>query len=448
MAMTDQPDNAATLERELEWLSTVITARMAHHFQAQGADADLRENKPPDFFVCPYAAFVDAHQMSFDERLVLILALAPYIRPQVLDPLLVKQQDPDRGFTEFGGVSLGHHGGFWPTIETAAFVLAGEQLDRRFEVQALFEPDHFFRREKVLDIGDVDTEPSRFNVALKIAKERLNQFTTGAEYNPGFSSSFPAKRLTTPKCWDDLVLPRQTLEDVEEIKAWLKHRDTLLNVWQLSRKINPGFRSLLYGPPGTGKTLTAALLGQTTGCDVYRVDLSLVVSKWIGETEKNLANIFDHAENNDWILFFDEADALFGKRTQTASAHDRYANQEVSYLLQRIEDFPGVVVLASNFKGNMDEAFSRRFQSMIYFPVPRAEERVRLWQRMFAPPLPLDAEVDFEQLAAEFEITGGGIVNVLRYASLMALRRGTDTIRLDDIRTGVRREFDKDGRVV
>src|SRR6185369_1537927 len=206
------------------------------------------------------------------------------------------------------------------------------------------------------------------------------------------------------------------------------------------RHIKLGFRSLFYGPPGTGKTLTAALLGKTTGLDVYRVDLSLVVSKYVGETEKNLAAVFDQAERNDWILFFDEADALFGKRTQTSSAHDRYANQEVAYLLQKVEDFPGVVILASNLKGNIDEAFARRFQSMVHFPLPGPEERVRLWRGAFPNPSRLEPAVDLARIAEEHEISGGAIVNVLRSSSLATLRRGNDFIRAEDIYHGIRRE--------
>src|SRR5579884_1805242 len=156
----------------------------------------------------------------------------------------------------------------------------------------------------------------------------------------------------------------------------------------------------------------------------------MVVSKWVGETEKNLASIFDEAERNDWLLFFDEADALFGKRTQTSSAHDRYANQEVSYLLQRIEDFSGVVILASNLKSNIDEAFARRFQSMIFFPMPAPAERLRLWQGAFAQRRRLDDSVDLEQIASEFEMSGGAVVNVLRYASLKAVRRGGEQVTM------------------
>ena len=144
----------------------------------------------------------------------------------------------------------------------------------------------------------------------------------------------------------------------------------MLIEWQLNRYVSGGYRVLFHGPPGTGKSMTVRLLGKNSGRDVFRVDLSQVVSKYIGETEKNLSRIFDKAELRDWILFFDEADALFGKRTDIKDAHDRFANQEISFLLQRIEDFSGLVILATNLKSNLDEAFLRRFQSVVYFNVP------------------------------------------------------------------------------
>jgi SpoVK/Ycf46/Vps4 family AAA+-type ATPase len=191
------------------------------------------------------------------------------------------------------------------------------------------------------------------------------------------ASRDPAERISTALDWADLVLPEATRHEVEEIRTWLEHRHRLPRGWQKGRNIKPGFRSLFHGPPGTGKTLTASLLGKTTGLDVYRVDLSLVVSTWIGEVEKNLGTVFDQAEAGDWILFFDEANALFGKRTQTTNANDRYSNQEVAYLLKRVEDHPGLVIFAANLKGNIDEAFTRRLQSIVYFPMPGPEERLR-----------------------------------------------------------------------
>jgi len=183
-------------------------------------------------------------------------------------------------------------------------------------------------------------------------------------------SAIPAQRITTELEWDDLVLSVQAMKALEEIVVWTMHRQTALEDSRMKRRLQPGFCSLFYGPPGTGKSLAAALLGKRTRLEVYRVDLSRVVSKYIGETEKNLARLFAQAESNNWILFFDEADALFGKRTEVSDAHDRYANQELVYLLQRIEDYPGIVILASNLNENIEETFARRFQSVIHFPLP------------------------------------------------------------------------------
>jgi hypothetical protein len=442
--------NAAVLERELTWLSALVDTSIRLYFGQTCQCGDVHEIVPPAVTdrAASYARVVAEHEMTFDERAILALALVPHVRPQLLDPFLAKNPNIERGFTEFGGVLAGTHGGFWPTLETAAFILAGDDLERRFAVQTLFDPAATLRAARLIQLDDAQTAQSLFAAPLTLNKEYLSRFTTGHQHKPAYSSSFPAKRISTALDWSDLVLPDSILDEVEEIRAWIEHRETLLFDWQLERKIKPGFRSLFYGPPGTGKTLTASLLGKMTGLDVYRVDLSLVVSKWVGETEKNLAAVFDQAEAGDWILFFDEADALFGKRTQTASAHDRYANQEVAYLLQRVEDFPGVVILASNLKGNIDDAFARRFQSMIYFPMPGPEERLRLWNGAFSDPSRLDANIDMARLADQFEVAGGAIVNVLRSASLMALRRGTETVRLQDITDGIRRELRKDGKVI
>ena len=448
--MNPLSQNAAVLEQELRWLAALVDASIRLHFGQDCKVRDVREIAPPDLADHPahYARIVREHNMTFDERAILALALVPHLRPQLLDPFLMKNPNFERGFTEFGGVVAGAHGGFWPTVETAAFILAGENLERRFAVQALFEPARVLRGTRLLQVDDSQAAHSLFAAPLTLGKEHLGRLTTGNRHKPSFSLTFPAKRISTALEWSDLVLPEAILDEVEEIRAWIEHRHTLLHDWHLDQKIKPGFRTLFYGPPGTGKTLTASLLGKTTGLDVYRVDLSLVVSKWVGETEKNLAGIFDQAEASDWVLFFDEADALFGKRTQTTSSNDRYGNQEVAYLLQRIEDCPGVVILASNLKSNIDEAFARRFQSMIYFPVPGAEERLRLWHGAFSERSRLEPAVDLPRLAEQFEVTGGAIINVLRYASLMALRRRAATIRLHDITQGIRRELRKDGKVI
>jgi SpoVK/Ycf46/Vps4 family AAA+-type ATPase len=183
--------------------------------------------------------------------------------------------------------------------------------------------------------------------------------------------------VTTNLTWNDLQLNNTALTKVTEIKNYLKESSFLKKENNLKKNLKTGYRVLFIGPPGAGKTLTASLIGKELDKPVYKIDLSQVVSKYIGETEKNLEIIFANAEGKNWILFFDEADALFGKRTTVKDAHDRFANQEVSYLLQRIEEYNGIAILTSNLKGNIDESFTRRFQSVVHFPPQSTKERIK-----------------------------------------------------------------------
>ena len=442
--------NALTLDREIDWFSRVLETRICLYFEQPCEFDDITSIVPPDVTAdrSEYARVVNEQGLSFDERIVLILSLIPHVRPQALDTLFIRNKNLDRGYTEFGGWKGRSHGGFLPTCETASFILAGNDLARRFEVGQIFESDHLFARKGVLRIERQGDEEPFFSGALILSADYLSRCTTGITHKPDYSIGFPAKRISTKLTWDDLVLAPQVLEEIENIKTWIKSSHILLQEWGLERTIKPGYRSLFYGPPGTGKTLTATLIGAEAGVDVYRIDLSMVVSKYIGETEKNLAGVFDQAQNKNWILFFDEADALFGKRTQTTSSNDRYANQEVSYLLQRLEDFPGIVILATNLKGNIDDAFARRFQSLVYFPMPDVEQRHRLWTTMLNGRARLADGVDLHQLAEAYELSGGAITNIVRFGAISALQMNRNTISHEDLFTGVAKELRKEGKTI
>jgi AAA+ superfamily predicted ATPase len=450
MDITIAKANARTLAAELQWLNQVINVRMNLYWSKTSEYKTIYDIEPPDLSHDDsyYAQVVAHYNMNFDERIILLLSLVPHVQPQLLDVFFVKNADYDRGFTELGGIKGKNHSGFIPTGETAAFILAANSLEGRFYVTELFGEDHFFQKHKILHLVNSASDEPFLSGVLSIYTEYLNYFTSGVTHKPDYNINFPAKRITTSMEWDDLVLEEHTLNEVMEISDWIKHGDHILNDWGMKKKIKAGYRVLFYGPPGTGKTLTASLLGKTAGLDVYRIDLSMVVSKYIGETEKNLANIFDQAENKNWLLFFDEADALFGKRTQTTSSNDRHANQEVSYLLQRIEDYPGVVILATNLKANLDEAFTRRFQSMIYFPIPNAWQRKKLWKNSFSDKTLLEEKTDLDDISNKYELTGGAIINITRFASLMAMKRNDNIILLHDVMEGIRREFGKDGKIV
>ncbi|MCP4655409.1 MAG: ATP-binding protein, partial [bacterium] len=377
--------NARDLDQELGWFVRVVDTRFKLYFGDSAEHETVFDLTPPELGASEsaWAGFVRHYKLAFAERLAVVLGLVPHIRPQLLDVFFTRNKTFDRRFTEFGGVLRGPQGEFRPTGETLAFLVAGNDLEIRFALQRLFDPRHLFARHHILRL-DSDGAESSLKAPLKLSEEYLSYFTTGEPRRPDFGAGFPARYLETELDWNDLVLHPGTRTQIEEIETWLRHGETLLNDWGMAPKLRPGYRSLFYGPPGTGKTMTACLLGKATGRDVYKVDLSLVVSKYVGETEKNLARVFDQAQHKGWILFFDEADALFGKRSETKDAHDRYANQEVSYLLQRIESFDGIAILASNLRENLDDAFSRRFESIIYFPMPRPEERLLLWRQGFS----------------------------------------------------------------
>jgi AAA+ superfamily predicted ATPase len=438
--------NAADLDAELAWLARVIDARFKLYFGLDGAvpeppaSPDLRASRSP------YALFVRRNRLDFTERVALALALAPHARPQLLDVFFTRNQTFDRRFTEFGGVRREPDGDFWPTGETLAFVVAGTDLAARFRLLALFEPDHVFARQAILRAAPATAEEPLMKGRLLLSDDALALFTAGKARSPVYTTHFPAQRVRTRMTWDDLVLHPATRHGLAEIQAWIDHGDTLMRDWSMADRLRPGYRALFHGPSGTGKTLTACLLGQSAKREVYRVDLSMVVSKYIGETEKNLAVVFERAEGRDWILFFDEADALFGKRSETRDAHDRYANQEVAYLLQRIETFDGLAILASNLRENIDEAFSRRFESIIYFPMPRPEERALLWRQGFPAKARLAADLDLDAIARDHALSGGAIMNVVRMVSLAALREGGREIQRDDVVTAIRRELAKEGR--
>ena len=387
MEVTHLDLNAITLERELNWFAEVIKTRLNLYFGEPCEWEDVFQIPAPNVEddQSLYASLVRHYQMSPAERLVLVLALIPHVRPQALDLFYLENTATKRGYTEFGGLAGKFHSGFIPTGETAAFLLSGNDIQLRFSVFYLFKEDHFFHRHSILKLErahDGADEPV-LSSPITISQEYLSYLTTGDNYKPDYTTNFPAKLIHTPLDWENLVLDHHVREEVDDIITWIQHGHEIMEEWGLDKKVKRGYRAMFYGPPGTGKTLTACLMGKSLGLDVYRIDLSMVVSKYIGETEKNLSNVFDQAEHKNWILFFDEADALFGKRTQTSSSNDRHANQEIAYLLQRIEDFPGVIILASNLKGNLDDAFARRFQSMIYFPTPNEEERIQLWKNAF-----------------------------------------------------------------
>lgn len=392
--------------------------------------------------------FIIENNLTEIDILILGLALVPHVKPDLLSSIIAEYLPNGGELPEFGGIKTKNHRGILPTGETAQFLIAGNDLDNRILFYNFLHNQSFLYQKGIIKIDSVPNGEPKLSGLLILEDEYIEKFITGKILKPQLSSVFPAQLIETQLDWNDLVLNSNTLNQIKEIETWLKFNEILFNDWNMKSKIKPGFRVMFYGAPGTGKTLTASLLGKYTKRDVYRIDLSMIISKYIGETEKNLSSLFDKASDKDWILFFDEADAIFGKRTNVRDAHDKYANQEVSYLLQRIENHPGLVILASNFKTNIDTAFTRRFQSIIEFEVPSYGERLQLWQNNLPKGIKIAEDVNLNELSKKYDITGANIVNIIQYACLRTLEDKNESINLNHLLQGIKKEYAKEGKMM
>ncbi|MFZ0321982.1 MAG: ATP-binding protein [Candidatus Sulfotelmatobacter sp.] len=296
-----------------------------------------------------------------------------------------------------------------------------------------------------------------------VCRESANRALLSPSSQPGISladleavaraqSNHGLRRMAQKvKCihdWSDLVLPPRAVQQLHEICLTEKYRSLVYSRWGFDRRLSQGkgLNVLFCGPSGTGKTMAAGIIALELALDLYRIDLSTVVSKYIGETEKQLSQIFREAQSSNAILFFDEADALFGKRSEVKDAHDRYANIEVAYLLQKMEEYEGIVILATNFRGNIDEAFTRRIHHIVEFPFPDPEMRQRIWRVLIPSDAPLATDVDFGFLAQQFDLAGGNIRNVVLAAAFLAAEAGGE-IRMEHFIRATSRELQKLGRM-
>lgn len=442
------PAMAQSLAKEIAWFEQVLDLRFKLYFMNETPFTCISQLPAPALNDDPseYAQCVRQYGLSDHDRLIVILSLLPSIKPQTLDSFFIQNKSLDRVYTEFGGLKGNQHSGFLPTLETALFLLAGDDIEQRFNVLQCVSPNGVLISQGLIRLGQYDKNEPRSCAPLMPGNGLLNLAEPHSD--PSQAPDFPAQLISSPLDWSELIIGHDTQQQLNKLLLWGQHQRVLLQDWGLAKSFKAGYRALFYGPPGTGKTLTATLLGQQLNMPVYRVDLSAIVSKYIGETEKNLENLFVQAENRQWVLFFDEADALFGARTGGNSANERHANQEIAYLLQRIEDFPGIVILATNLRGNIDEAFARRFQSLIYFPLPDARQRLTLWQTSLNGRLNEQQLPALQQLAQRYDVAGGSIANVVRFGALAALERGDNYIDCTDLEAGIIQELRKEGRRV
>ncbi len=394
-----------------------------------------------------FAKFTEKNNLALPEIITLLITLLPHVAPGYLTNVLSEYLPNGGDILEFGGVKGKNYRGILPTGETVLYIICGTDIEKRILVSKIFEEEHLFHQKSILTLEKVEKGEPKLNGKLLLDQEILDLFIYEQISKPKTGTDFPAELIQTKLEWNDLVLNKKTESEVNDILVWLKYNEEILDKWELKNKVKPGYKALFHGPPGTGKTLTANLLGKKTNKDVYKIDLSLMVSKYIGETEKNLSKLFDKAKNKDWILFFDEADSILGIRTGVRDSHDKYANQEVSYLLQRIENHPGLMVFATNYKSNIDKAFTRRFNSFVAFENPNKEERLLLWKK-YIPTKLITKELDIETIAKKYEVTGANILNIVQYACLKTIEKGNKTLKEEILVNAIKREYLKEGRMI
>lgn len=399
------------LMAEIAWVKELIAFRTRPQ---QESAPDLLPEKPL-LNSGRYAQLIETYGLNEAERVVLGLCLLTCCQPEWLEPFLFANPETNSRHRKYGGVLNRSNQSFQPTLRTAIFLLAGDDGANFIYYQNKLRSRSSLFREQIVNLYGPDPLDTYLpNAVIKLDSAYVDYLFAGEALRLDAGDNFPAKLLETTKTFKDLVLKPAVMDKLKPALNYVRVQQQLYTDPQVSHKIKKGFIMLLYGPPGTGKTLTASIIGNELNTPVYQIDSSLVVSKYIGETEKNLERVFSRLEGKNCILFFDEADSLFGKRTEVMDARDRYANQGVSYLLQRIETFDGLVILATNYQQNFDDAFKRRILTKVSIAPPDPEERIQLWHNALPEGYTFSSQELVEQLAHQYEFTGANIAAVVK----------------------------------
>ena len=425
--------HARAISLELDWLkarigrSIAALGRVDSNPESRAGDQPPAPQLPPESW---YACFVEEHQLDADERLVLILALAPEIDPGLLDNLLIK------GDSRLGGVPGVRHRGFLPTIQTALFLLAAGDISRNLAARRIFDPTGRLLSRGIIVPGSVVPGEPYTSMVISVKPGVSSYLCTGRQ-RPMVSEDFPATRLKTQLTWEELVLPPYLFTELGIIRDWLEHCRELRVKFKYSR---PGFKALFYGPNGTGKTLTATLIGKNMGLPVYHLDLGRTLSKDMGATEKNLDFMISQAERQNGILFFDETDIMLGKSGDNRRSSDSYITQGIASLLRRLEDYDGLVILADSIEDNLNRVMNFRFSTRLYFPHPDALSRVKLWRNILGDLFQLPEDYGWTDLA-EYNLSGGEIVNVVQYLTLAAIKKNDFRLTKETVVKAVERQI-------
>ncbi len=411
------PTQHDSLNKDIEWLDALITIRCKELFLA-GKATDESFGKIPELpkidSHSPYGMTIKTHQLQEMDRVLLILGIASAYYPSLFRSFVQIEESSNALVIEVGGEYDKFNRTFKPTFQTALFLLAGKNLSLWAHYNAqLLEGSVLLQNDIIYNRSDSEFIHGK----IELDKAYLRYFLSGKKPRLDHGTYFPGSLYQSELTLDDIVLEPLVRTQIQPIGNYIKALESGFFSSD-QHKFKPGFIALFYGAPGTGKTMLAGILANTFGIDMYHVDLSQVVSKYIGETEKNLEVLFNRLQGKNCMLFFDEADSLFGKRSDVKDAHDRYANQEVSYLLQRIEKFDGLTILASNFENNMDDAFKRRIDLSINVIRPTEVAREALWKQYLPKNARFEDDELLEYLINEYSYTGSNIRNIMKNVAI------------------------------
>lgn len=407
-------NSSLNLISDLEFLQSRLTAIKADGVQAFNPQIPEGEGE--------YEKFVREKKLNHAERLLVLLALIPHIDAEVYE-VLIDARNSFHFFEVPGQRQL------LPSGRTFIKLYAGSSIILKLEAQRYLNTDHILFKQGVLQLGAVAQGAVPESGPLNIGPAYKDMFLFNHQGSPRFSDEFPAQLLETTLEWNDLIVSEFVAQGLEEICNGAELKVNPQSEPVLARHERPGYRALFHGPSGTGKTEAVALIGRRLGRKVYRVNLSSVMSKYVGQTIKNLESLFNTSEHRGWILFFDEGDALFGKRTTGEHSEESSAqhnNRDVAFLLQRIERFTGIIFVATNLSKNIDDAFSRRFEVAINFGALPAQLYEKVWLNNLPKQFTLDPNIDFKYLHSNYPFTPGSIINVIkRLWKRMSLRGET-----------------------
>jgi AAA+ superfamily predicted ATPase len=436
----DSNPNSDCIANELIWLSQRIRESVDPSLDVQNASPpSVNENTA-------YGKLIRQYDFNEADRMLLNLALAANLSPEILHPLAMYSNDKI-GAKHAGGFFRTGDTQYYPTVRMAVFLLAGSNFSLRDKYSVQFHARHLLFTSGLV-IAKERTDSSVFlGYEITFNDQFLGTILNGDEPRLDGEQGFPARRSTRKHNLADVVLADSTRTEIDKLRRFARNMKKLWSMNQ-SQLYRSNFIGIFSGEPGTGKSHTAEAVGNELDLPVYKVNFAQMVSKYIGETEKNLEKVFDRFDKQTCILFFDEAESIFSKRTQVEDAHDQHANNLQSYLLQKVEEFNGILILATNMANperHFDKAFQRRIRLNVRFPFPDYPERIKLWERALAKPFYL-AEGLLDNLAKHYQLTGGSIYNIVSDAVIMAMDAGTEEISFEMLEEVMKDEFKKTSR--